>query len=215
MASEPEHDLISVGDRAQAQALLHPIRLRVLSIAQRPASAAEIARRLGLKRQRVNYHVRALERAGMLKAAGRQRKRNMIEQRYVATARAYVLSPNILGPLAADWRAIEDTASADFMLAVIEQVRSDVSRAADQASADGSRLETLSIKSQFRFRTPAQRSEFARAVREALVAVIARHASPDSREDGGGGRGRRYRLVLACYPVPAEEAAAESKGGRP
>jgi DNA-binding transcriptional ArsR family regulator len=210
----PAADLESVGSARRASALLHPLRTRLLSLARQPASATELARRLGLPRQRVNYHVRALERAGFLKAAGRRRRRNLIEQRYVATARSYVLSPSLLGPLAADWRAIEDTASADYMLALAEQVRSDVTVASEQARGEGKPLATLSVKSQFRFQTPAQRAEFAAEVRRALVEVIARHSSPNRLEDGRTGRGRPYRLVLACYPVPAEVEGEEApKGG--
>lgn len=192
----------------RASALLHPLRLRLLALARQPASAAELARRLGLPRQRVNYHVRALERAGFLRPAGRLRKRNLIEQRYVATARGYLLSPGILGPLAADWRTIEDTASADYLLALAEQVRSDVARASQEAEAEGKRLATLSLKSQFRFETPGQRTEFAGAVRRALVDAIARHSTPNRQDSGRPGRGRPYRLVLACYPAPAEAEEA-------
>ena len=103
---------------------------RLLALAREPASSSELARRLGLPRQRVNYHVRALEAAGLPRAAGRAPAGNMIEHRYVATARAYVLSPELLGPLGADWRDIADTASADYLLALADQVRSDVGRAA-------------------------------------------------------------------------------------
>jgi DNA-binding transcriptional ArsR family regulator len=185
-----------------------------MTLAREPASATEMARQLGLPRQRVNYHVRALERAGFLKAAGRRRRRNLIEQRYVATARSYVLSPGLLGPLAADWRSIEDTASADYMLALAEQVRADVATAADEAKSEGKALATLSVKAQFRFQTPAERTEFAAAVRQALIDVIARHTSPNRLENGRPGRGRPYRLVLACYPVPASVEAGETpKGG--
>src|SRR5262245_18399525 len=113
-------------------------------MAREPASATELAKRLGLPRQRVNYHVRELERAGFLRAAARRRRRNLIQQRYVATARSYVLAPALLGPLAPDWQSITDTASADYLLALAEQVRSDVTRAADEASAEGRRLSTLS-----------------------------------------------------------------------
>jgi DNA-binding transcriptional ArsR family regulator len=162
-----------------------------------------MARRLGLPRQRVNYHVRALERAGLLRAAGRRRRRNLIEQRYVATARSYTLSPELLGPLAPDWREIVDTASSDYLLALADQVRSDVGRASQEAAADGKRLATLSVKSQFRFETPEQRMRFAEAMRQAIVEVIARHSTPNLRENGRPGRGRPYRLVLACYPVAA------------
>jgi DNA-binding transcriptional ArsR family regulator len=206
----------AVATSRKAAALLHPLRSRLLSMAREPASASELARRLGLPRQRVNYHVRELERAGFLRAAGRRRRRNLIEHRYVATARSYVLAPDLLGPLAPDWRSIADTASADYLLALAEQVRSDVSRAAEEAAAEGKRLSTLSLKSQFRFETPEERTRFAEAVRQALVEVIARHSSPNIRESGRPGRGRPYRLVLACYPVAAGIEAEEAETqGRP
>jgi DNA-binding transcriptional ArsR family regulator len=210
--AEPVRPVESVTSSRRAAALLHPLRLRLLALVREPASATELARRVGLPRQRVNYHVRALERAGFLRAAGRRRRRNLIEQRYVATARSYVLAPELLGPLAADWRAIPDTTSSDYLLALTEQVRSDVSRAAAEAAAQDMRLPTLSVKSQFRFETPGERAAFAEAIRRALVDVIARHSSPNHLENGRTGRGRPYRLVLACYPAPAEEAEAP-KGG--
>jgi DNA-binding transcriptional ArsR family regulator len=211
---ESVSELESVGHYRRAALLLHPLRARLLSLARDPSSSTELARRLGLPRQRVNYHVRALEAAGFLRPAGRRRRRNLIEQRYVATARSYVLSPQILGPLTADWRAIEDTASADYMLALAEQVRSDVTRVSEQARQESKHLATVSVKAQFRFETPQQRAEFADAARQALVDVIARHSSPHVLENGRPGRGRPYRLVLACYPVPAEvEAGERPKGG--
>jgi len=160
----------------------------------------------------VNYHVRALERAGFLRAAERRRRRNLIEHRYVAAARSYVLAPELLGPVAADWRDVEDTASADYLLALTEQVRADLTRSEDEPTALGQPMEALSIKSQFRFETPAQRTAFAEAVRAALVEVIARHSSPNRLENGRPGRGKPYRLVLACYPAPSREPETP-KGG--
>jgi len=205
--------LEAVQSARRASAMLHPLRSRLLALARDPASSTEMARRLGLPRQRVNYHVRALEKAGLLRPAGRRRRRNLIEQRYVATARSYTLSPDLLGPLAPDWRQITDTASADYLLALADQVRSDVGRAAQEAEAEGKRLATLSVKSQFRFETPEQRALFAEAVRAAIVEVIARHSTPNVRENGRPGRGRPYRLVLACYPVAeaSEEPGPEKE----
>lgn len=204
-APSPIDELESVESPARASALLHPLRLRLLALAREPASAADLARQVGLPRQRVNYHVRELSQAGLLKPAGRRRRRNLYEQRYRATARAYVLDPALLGPLAADWRAIEDKASSEYLIALSEQVRADVSRAAAEARQEGERLTTFSLKSQFRFLSPGQRAEFADAVRRALVDVIARHTLPDRREGGRPGRGQPHRLVLACYPAPPEE----------
>jgi DNA-binding transcriptional ArsR family regulator len=204
-AEQVETDLQTVTSARRAGALLNPLRLQILALARQPASASDLARRLELPRQRINYHVRALERAGFLRTAGRRRKRNMIEQRYVASARGFVLSPTLLGPVGADWRDIGDTASGDYLLALAEQLRRDVERA--EREAGGERVSTVSLKSQFRFESAAQRAEFTRALREAVVSVIARHATPNRTEDGRAGRGRAHRLVLACYPV------AEGEGG--
>jgi len=190
-----------------AAALLHPLKATILRLAREPASATELARLLELPRQRVHYHVRELERAGLLRRAGRRRRRNLVEQRFVATARFYVLSPSLLGPLAADWRAVEDASSPDYLLALTEQVRDDVALAAAEAEAAGGRASTFSLKAQFRLESDEQRAAFTAALREALVAAVARHSSPDPVEErrsasGTAAPGQRHRLVLACYPVP-------------
>jgi len=204
--------LATVSDPRQAGLLLHPLRARLLSLAREPVSSSDLARRLGLPRQRVNYHVRALEAAGFLKMAGRQRKRNMIEQRYVATARAFVLSPGVLGPVGADWREIGDPASTEYLLALTEQVRGDLARVQEDARAEGESVSTLSLKAQFRLESPGQRAEFSRAIREAIVGVIARYTNPNRLENGRPGRGEPFRLVLAGYPAPPE-ASDRTPGG--
>src|SRR5208282_818743 len=79
---------------------------------------AALARRLLLPRQKINYHVRELARGHFLERAGRRRRRNMIEQRYVARARGYVLSPELLGVLQADRSRVEDVFSASYLLAL-------------------------------------------------------------------------------------------------
>lgn len=208
-AVETLPDLDCVDDERRAQALLHPLRMRILKLAQAPASATEIARKLRMPRQRVNYHVRRLAERGLLRRAGRQRKRNMVEQRYVAVARSFLLVPEVLGPLEADWRQIPDTASAAYLLALTCQMQSDVARAWKGAIGENERLSTLSLKSQFRFESPEQRADFARALRQAVVDVIARHSSVHELARGKPAPGRPYRLVLGCYPYAPEEIALE------
>jgi len=210
-----QSDVGVVVDREAAGSLLEPLRARVLAAAREPASATEIARQLGLPRQRVHYHVRELERAGLLRPAGRRRRGNLIEQRFIATARSYVLAPALLGPLAADWRVVADTGSGAYLLALVEQVRDDLVDAAaagakPQDGRAGGGYATLSLKAQFRIESEAQKTALTAALREALIAAIARHTSPDRRDDGRVGAGRRHRLVLACYPVSGGD---EGPGG--
>ena len=124
----------------------------------------------------------------------------MIEQRYVASAAALLLSPELLRPVGPDWRRIADSGSGAYLLALASQMETDLIRATG-ARADGPESETaLTLKSQFRFASPAQREQFTAALREAVVGVITRHTSPAS--DGSGAN--TYRLVLGCYPYLPE-----------
>lgn len=192
--------LESITQPGRAAALLDPLRLRLLALAREPASASEMARRLGLPRQRVNYHVRALARARYLKQAGHRRRRNMIETRYVATARSYVLSPELLGGLAADRGSVEDTLSASYLMALGSQMQSDVGKVARGAAAAGKRLATLSFSADLRFLSAQQRAAFSAALQQAVIDVIGKHSASMS-----AGQGHPFRIVLGCYPIPREE----------
>lgn len=207
MAAQPSLALLHTAPSAAA--VLHPLRQRILESLAEPDSAAGLARRFRLPRQRLNYHVRELARAGLLRRAGRRRKGNMIEQCYVASARAYAFSPELLGRLGADPRRIEDTFSAAYLLALAAQLQAELGRASREAAAKGKRLTTLSLNSEFRFESAGQRAEFARALETAVVDVIGRFTSPAKRADGSAGAGRPYRLVLGCYPVPSRDNSAE------
>lgn len=203
-----------VAGRERAELLLHPLRLKVLEAAREPVSASDIARSLGLPRQKVNYHVRELAEGGFLVLSDERRKRNLIEKRYVASARSYVLSPDILGPLAAGGAHGGDRLSAARVLALTVLAQSELGRVMREAEGEGKRVSTLSLDAAFRFESAEQRLSFAEALEAAVVEVVARHTSPWVGAEGGEGEGRPYRLVLGCYPIPSEaEAAAEADEG--
>lgn len=202
----PLNELESIHDPQRATVLMHPLRLKILSLAKSPASATELAGRLRLPRQKVNYHVRELARARFLRRAGQRRKRNLIERCYQATARSYVLAPEVLGPLAADWRQIEDTMSAQYLIALGSLLQRELTHVSRDAQQQGKRLPTLSMASELRFESAEQRESFSDAFREALVNVIAEHSSPALLSDGSSGRGRPYRLVMGCYPISKENS---------
>jgi DNA-binding transcriptional ArsR family regulator len=199
-----------IEDVSRASALLSPLRLEILSLARQPTSASELARVLKLPRQRVNYHVRELARSGLLRQAGRRRRRNMVEQRYVASADGYLLSPEILGAIGADWRRVENPSSTAYLLALCCQMETDLCRlrrGSDKTEKDAS---ALTLKSQFRFENDGRRQAFIRALREAVIRVVTEHTTPYLRPGGSPAPGLPYRLVLGCYPYQPEEPAAKS-----
>lgn len=200
----PPAVLESVGDRTRVGALVeHPLRLAILQAASEPRSATEIAAGLGLPRQRVNYHIGRLRRAGFLVPAGRRRRRGLFEQRYTATAQAYVVNPEVLGPVLARPDHIRDRLSAEYLVALSAQVQGDLGRVMTEAGRQGKRVATLSLSTEIRFGSTEQRARFARELERAVTRLVGRYADPAVTADGAPAPGRLFRLVVGCYPPPA------------
>src|SRR5215475_10988999 len=91
-----------IEDPAAAVAALDPVRSRLLAELAEPASAASLAARLGIARQKVNYHLRALESHDLVEVAEERQWGGLTERLMVASAASYVVSPGAMGPVAAD-----------------------------------------------------------------------------------------------------------------
>lgn len=201
-----------VTELPRATALLDPLRLRILDALREPDSAAGLARRLRMPRQKVNYHVRELARARFLERAGQRRRRNMIERRFRATAQGYILSPELLGRLGLPRDQAEDAFSASTLLGLMSVGQAELGRASREAADQGKRLATLSVNSELRFESAEQRARFAEHLRQAIVETIGRYASPHTLADGSAGHGRPYRLLVGCYPIPPKPQEAKVGG---
>ena len=76
-------------DPAAAASLLHPMRRRILEhLATRTDSASGVARHLRIPRQKVNYHLRELEKRKLVRLVGETRKGNCTERIMQPTAAA-------------------------------------------------------------------------------------------------------------------------------
>jgi DNA-binding transcriptional ArsR family regulator len=111
-------DLQVIDDPAAATAALEPMRGRLLSELVVPASAATLATRVGLTRQKVNYYLHGLEAHGLVRLAEERKWGGLTERLLVATAASYVVSPSALGPVAADPNREIDRLSASYLIAL-------------------------------------------------------------------------------------------------
>lgn len=202
MSSASPLVLEPVEEPERAELLLHPLRQTILSEAREPSTAAEIARRVGLPPQKVNYHVRTLADAGFLRPAGEGRKRNLIEKRYRASARSYLLLPRILGEMSAGGPTEADRFSANYLIHLSALIQEELSAWLDPEEDVGRSVPTLSLEAELRFESSAQRTAFAEALQEAVSDVIGSHTAPARDPDGRPRPGRVFRLVVGCYPVP-------------
>ena len=188
-------DVETVEDPAAAAALLDPLRARILSELTEPRSAAELAERVGSPRQKVNYHLRALEQRGLARVAEKRKWGGLTERRLVATAASYVVSPNALGPVASDPARTTDRLSAGYLIALAARAVREVGRLVRRAREEGKRLATLSLDTEVTFATPADRSAFTQELGEAITDLVARYHHPSAQD------GRVHRLVILAHPI--------------
>ena len=86
-------DVDVIDDPAAAEASLDPIRSRLLAALTEPASAAALAARVGLPRQKVNYHLRTLEQHGLVELVEERKRGGLTERVLQATAASDVIPP--------------------------------------------------------------------------------------------------------------------------
>lgn len=194
-------DVAVIDDPAAAMAALDPIKARLLAELSTPASAAALAARVGMPRQKVNYHLRGLEDRKLVRHVDERRWGGLTERRLVATATTYVVSPAALGPVASDPKRHADRLSASYVIALGARIVREVGAMWNSARARDTRLATLAIDTTLTFRTPAERSAFADDLAAAVAALAAKyHVEPEPGL-------RAYRLVVASYPAPAARRA--------
>lgn len=184
-----------VSSPGRAAMLLDPLRLRLVEGLREPDSAAGLARRLRLPRQRVNYHLRELEKQRLVELVGRKRRGNCTARLLRATARAYVISPAALGGVAADPASVKDRFSAAYLLAVAARALRDVGELDARAQKAGKRLATLTLEAEVRFASAEARAGFAEELAGALARLAAKY------HDGGAAGGREFRFVIAGHPA--------------
>jgi len=179
----------------QAASVLDPMRSHLLDALAEPDSAAGLARRLGMPRQVITYHVRQLEAEGLVSFVEERRKRNCVERIVQATARSYVISPAALGPLGADPARVEDQFSSTYLLAVASKLIRDVGTLRRRADASGKRLATMTAQADVRFASPADQHAFAAELAECLGQLAAKYHQPEASH------GRSYSFVVAGHPT--------------
>jgi DNA-binding transcriptional ArsR family regulator len=189
-------DVEVIDDPATALAALEPLRSRLLAELARPGSASTLAGRVGLTRQRVNYHLRTLEAHGLVELVREQPRRGLTERIMQASAAAYVVSPGALGQAAVAPERALDRFSASYLVALAARVVRELGDLVSGAERAGKRLATLSLDTQLSFRSAADRAKFTRELTDAVSGLVARYHDADAPG------GRPYRLIVMAHPLP-------------
>ena len=196
-------DVEVIDDPGAATVALEPVRSRLLAELTEPASAAALASRLGIARQKINYHLRALEAHHLVRLAEERQWGGLTERLMVATAASYVVSPSALGPAAADPGREADRLSASYLVALAARTIREVGGLLRRSAQLGKRLPTLSVDTEIRFRSADDRAAFSAELTSAITRLAARfhdESAPD---------GRAHRLVVVAHPLPFKRETKE------
>jgi DNA-binding transcriptional ArsR family regulator len=196
--------LATVRDADRAAHLVNPRRGPLLAHLGEPTSAAALARKLGLPRQRLTYHLRELERAGLIECVSRQRKGNCVERLMRVTARAFVISPEASGALGA--ATASDRLSAAAQLQAAARTIQEVAALEARATREGKRLATLTLDTVIRFANPGDRRAFTEEITDTIARLTARYHHAEARG------GRSFRLVICAHPTADVPTATSQKG---
>lgn len=189
--------------RKAASAVLHPVRGRLLAELREPNSAAGLARRIDMPRQKLNYHLRQLEKQGLVELVEERRKGNCTERVVRASARSYLISPATLGPLATDPDEVLDKFSAGYLVALAARAMRDIARLSRGAAKAGKRLPTLSLQAEVRFASAEDQNSFAEELSTQIARLTAKY------HDESAPDGRPFRLFVGSYPKPKDDEATD------
>jgi DNA-binding transcriptional ArsR family regulator len=202
-------DIGIIEDSAAAEVTLDPVRHRLLAELAEPASATMLAARVGLPRQKVNYHLRTLEQHGLVSLVEERRKGNVTERIMRATAASFVISPAALHELQPDPTRSPDRLSARWLLALAAKLVRDVGALIIGASDAGKPLATFALDGELRFASAADRAAFAEELAGMVTALVAKYHAEHAP------RGRDHRLVVAVHPTvkPSQSAVTRREPG--
>jgi DNA-binding transcriptional ArsR family regulator len=195
-ARTPKQAVRTIDDPDQLQALSHPLRVRILDALREPDSAAAVARRLGEARQKVNYHLKELERSGLVVRTGERRSGNFVESLFRSSARTLVVLPRAAWSDPRRLAAMADQLSLENLVNVGERLARDAAVLLDRAAFDGAQIASAAVEADLAFASESDRAAFLDEYLAAIGALVKKYGTKG---------GTPYRVAVAVYPNPMKE----------
>lgn len=196
-------DVQVIDNPVTAAVALEPVRSRLLSELTLPASAATLAGRMGIARQKINYHLRSLESHKLVRVAEKRKWGGLTERLMVASASSYIISPAALGAVASDPGKTADHLSASYLIALAGRIVREVGKLLRLSKEVDKRLATLSIDTEITFRSPTDRAAFSSELVESITKLVSKYHNATAPG------GRTHRLVLVAHPLPRQKQSKD------
>jgi DNA-binding transcriptional ArsR family regulator len=190
-------EVLYIDDVERAGLLLKPLRIDMLRLMTAPRTCPELGEALGETPQKIYYHVKVLEQAGLVEKVAERRVGGIMEGLYQAVARSYWLSPRLVGALGGEGAA-RDQLSLGYIVGLAERLQTDIGTLARWVDVD---TPSLGLTAEIYLEDGARRAEFLEELRASVQAIAEKYGAVTGEERDP----QAFRLMIACYPAPGDE----------
>jgi len=189
-------------DARRVAVALAPLRRQLLGLLAQPDSATGLARRLKLPRQKINYHLRELERAGLVELVEERQRRGLKERRLQVAARAWLIDPSLLAENGVQPAEFQDRFASAYLVATAARLARDVAILRERAQQAEKRLATVTLEAEVELASERELRAFTAELQSSIAELMVRY------QRAGG---RRFRVVVAAHPARAQEQRRDER----
>ncbi|GAA4841437.1 helix-turn-helix domain-containing protein [Paenibacillus vulneris] len=182
----------------QAMALLNPLRADIVSRLIEPASAAELARMINEPPQRMNYHLKALEKTGLIRRVGTRQVRNLVEVLYQSIAKTFVLAES-LSLSEETIERLKEHGSLAQLITTAEQMKKDAVYLMEH-SEKGTEIPSATLQMDVPLLDGEDREAFIADYVDMVKQLVGKYA----KAADNGQNSPLYKVILSVYPKAAE-----------
>lgn len=199
VGADRQEGVLVVRDLETLRLISDPLRLKLLEIArEEPATAKEMASRLGVSQTRLYYHLNLLEERGLLTVASTRLVSGIVEKRYRTTAYRLSVDKSLIGPTEQGSDALDT-----YLSVVLDEARGEINRSVaaglidlEQTGADEIAPRRLVLGRNWGRMTPSQVAEFSR--RQYDLWLFLEEAAKTNADDP---EAQLYEALFAFYPT--------------
>lgn len=125
-------DILVLRELDQIKAISHPYRIEIIECfdEEQAATAKQIADKLGEPHAKINYHIKTLQKVGILELVDERVKSGIIEKYYLPAAKTFVIDKSIMN--SGDKKVIESLNQAS--MSIFENISNDFYKALENAN---------------------------------------------------------------------------------
>jgi len=191
----------TISDRETLKVILHPLRTRLITaMAKEAKTVKELSSVVGVEPTKLYYHVKLLQKAGIIAAVEERQVGNLTETSYLCTAKDIFVDPELSQGLG-QGSAFERTIAA-FISALRSSLLGSYRRTQEKRKGREGKTQTFSLGIQTLKLDEKEAEDFLRRFNGLVKEFDAK----------GGGEARQYEIGFAFYPsVPPEEESQDKE----